>query len=89
MTTIGTKHKTREYVRSAELAALMDAWLAKPAHGPTLLAQRAGVSDRAVGKVLREQEDWPWTALDMADRLLTAMGLHLAHVETVERPARV
>lgn len=81
----------REYVRAGEVAAHIEEFLAdEPAGGRGVagIAERAGVSDRAVIKVLREQEAWPFVGVLMADAILLAVGRCLADVETVWRRAK-
>lgn len=75
----------REYVRSAELAEEIREWIGTddPERNYHELARLAKVSPRSVSKILRGETRF--TPVMTADRMLTAAGSHLVHVDTVWR----
>jgi DNA-binding phage protein len=52
----------------------------------TAVAEKAGVSTRTVYRVLNPKEARPTIALDLADRLCLACGVHIAFVCRLEWP---
>lgn len=73
----------REYVRSSDLAELIEEWTRVNDSHYHELARRAGVSPRAISKILNNERQFQTVFL--ADRLLVAMDRHLIHVDTVWR----
>lgn len=75
------KHKP-EYVRSRDLAMLIEAHIAEHEDSNVHeLARRAGVSPRAITKVLRFERNYQ--TLWFADRIMLAIGGHINELDTV------
>jgi hypothetical protein len=72
-----------EYVRTEDLAREISGWLARTESTYHDLAASAGVSPRAVNKVLYRETEFQSAAL--ADRLMHAMGANLDQLRTVLR----
>jgi len=78
----------REYVRSCDLAECIEEWVnAKPEERSySLLADAAGVSTRAINKVLTAT---PYVqTIFLADKLMTAMDRHVIELDTVKLAIR-
>lgn len=76
-----------EYVRTAELAREIRVWLdADETRNYHALAEAAGVSPRAVSKVLNIER--PYQTVFLADRLMTAMDRGVEELHIVRRSRR-
>ena len=74
------------HVRTEDLARVIEEWLAcDEQRNYHHLAERAGVSPRAVSKVLRRER--PFQTVHLADRLLLAMDRSLAELEIIDKDA--
>ena len=73
------QRSTRPYVRTEELAVLVDNWLARHRRSgetPHSLADRAELSPRAVTKVIRRES--PLQTAWVADKVLHALDMKLS-----------
>ena len=89
MTIVSCRTPGAEYVRSSELAERISGWLSRHAlegENHCTLARRAGVSPRAISKVLAGEREFQ--TLWLADRLMNAMNGHVAELEVVWHQAR-
>lgn len=80
---MATKVKVHEYVRTRELADQIRRYLNEHDTNNYELARRAGVSPRAITKVLNMER--PYQTVRFADRIMLAMGQHISELETVFR----
>ena len=77
--------RTYEYVRSIDLARLIEDWLRRKEMSIDNFAERAGVSARAITKTLRRER--PYQSIFFADKVMMAMDLHICELKTVSKPS--
>lgn len=87
---VKTQPLTREYVDNEDLAQALESWFSRQecsdASGRSLAGQ-AGVSPKALGKVMRRERRYQTVFL--ADKLLTAIGAHISELPTLWLSPRI
>lgn len=87
-TPTSTHNGLREYVLSADLADEIREWISDsdPDRNYHAVARLAKVSPRSISKILNAETCY--SSIFLADRILTAVGSHLIHLDTVWRRPR-
>lgn len=75
--------KQREYVESGQLAQMIESWLGKEGNSQEALADMAGISRRAISKVLVRER--PYQTIWLADKIVCAIDEDLSYLDSVWR----